>query len=44
LLENASIINHDPYGEGWIAKIKLDNQEELATLMSAKDYAEYRKE
>ncbi len=44
VINDASIINKDPYGEGWIAKIKMDNQDELKDLMDAKEYSEYRKE
>ncbi len=44
VIEDASIINKDPYGEGWIAKIKMDNKDELKNLMDAQEYSEYRKE
>ena len=44
LFEDTSIINKDPYNEGWIAKIKIDDKDELKNLMSAKEYSEYRKE
>ncbi len=44
VIEDASIVNKDPYGEGWIAKIKMDNKDELKDLMDAKEYSEYRKE
>lgn len=44
VIENASIINKDPYGEGWIAKIKIEKKDELKNLMSAQEYSEYRKE
>ena len=44
VIEDASIINKDPYGEGWIAKIKIENKDELKNLMSAQEYSEYRKE
>jgi len=44
LLDDASVINKDPYGEGWIAKIKIENKDELKNLMSAQEYSEYRKE
>ena len=44
LLDDASIINKDPYGEGWIAKIKIENKDELKNLMSAQEYSECRKE
>ena len=44
VIEDASIINNDPYGEGWIAKIKIENIDELKNLMNAQEYSEYRKE
>ena len=44
VIEDASIINQDPYEEGWIAKIKIENKDELKNLMSAQEYSEYRKE
>ncbi|MBU4562349.1 glycine cleavage system protein GcvH [bacterium] len=44
VIEDASIINKDPYEEGWIAKIKIENKDELKNLMSAQEYSEYRKE
>lgn len=31
-------INQDPYGEGWIIKISIDNPEELNSLLSAEEY------
>jgi len=34
------LINRDPYGEGWIAEIKVENEEELNELMTAEDYVE----
>ena len=33
-------INEDPYGEGWLIKVRLTSPEEAETLLSA---AEYRK-
>lgn len=38
------LMNSDAFGAGWLAKIELSNPEELNALMSASDYAEYRKE
>ncbi|MGI5964576.1 MAG: glycine cleavage system protein H [Candidatus Methanomethylophilaceae archaeon] len=32
LEENPSLMNSDPYGEGWLAEIELDNAEELSEL------------
>ncbi len=36
---NPETINKDPYGEGWIVKIKLTNPAEAETLLKAADYA-----
>jgi len=36
-------INHDPYGAGWIFKIKFENADELNDLMSYDKYEEYLK-
>lgn len=44
VIEDASIINKEPYGEGWIAKINIDNKDELKNLMDDQEYSEYRKE
>ena len=44
VMEDTSIINKEPYGEGWIAKINIDNKEELKKLMNNQEYSEYRKE
>jgi glycine cleavage system H protein len=32
------LINTDPYGEGWIIKVKAKDLSELAALLSATDY------
>ena len=37
-------VNTDPYGEGWIVKIKIDNQDELKELLSPEQYNELLKE
>ena len=31
-------INEDPYGEGWLIKVKLTSPEETETLLSADEY------
>ena len=38
--EDPSIINHDPYGDGWIVEIEVSHEEEIEDLM---DYEEYQK-
>ena len=35
------IVNDDPFGDGWLIKMKLSTDEEVAKLMSAEDYANY---
>ncbi len=32
-------VNDDPYGDGWMVKIRVDAPEELDDLMSAEEYA-----
>ncbi len=41
LPDNLEILNTDPYGEGWIIKVKLSNEDSLAKLM---DYVAYQKQ
>lgn len=38
LADNPEIVNADPYGEGWLIKITIDNPGELDDLLSAEDY------
>ena len=38
------IVNDDPFGDGWLIKMKLTTDEELEKLMSAPDYSEYVKQ
>lgn len=35
---NPELVNKDPYGEGWIIKVKISNKEEIRTLYSAEEY------
>ena len=39
LEDNPALINEDPYGEGWIIKIKLDGAADLSGLMTSEAYA-----
>ncbi len=41
LESDSSLINSDPYGEGWIIKIRYSDSEELKSLLSADDYAAF---
>lgn len=40
LEDSPELVNSDPYGEGWIVKIKIDNADELNELLSADAYTE----
>jgi glycine cleavage system H protein len=35
---NPELVNSDPYGEGWMVKIKVSNRSELDELLGAEDY------
>ncbi len=35
---NPQIVNKDPYGKGWILKIRMSDKGELNNLMSPEDY------
>ena len=35
------IVNDDPYGDGWLIRLKLSSDEEVGKLMSAAQYDEY---
>jgi len=38
LESNPEKVNEDPYGEGWMIKIKIADPSELEDLLSAEDY------
>lgn len=38
LNDHAELINQDPYGEGWIIKIKFTNKDEIKNLLPAEEY------
>ena len=39
LEDNPALINEDPYGAGWIIKIKLDGAPDMGHLLDAEAYA-----
>jgi glycine cleavage system H protein len=41
LAQTADIINKDPHGKGWIARLKVGNTQDAAGLMKAADYEKY---
>jgi len=38
LADTPELVNKDPYGEGWMIKIKIADETDLAELLSAADY------
>ena len=39
--DDPSIVNSDPYGAGWMIKLKLADPSEVSSLLSAESYAEH---
>jgi glycine cleavage system H protein len=38
LNSNPELVNNDPYGEGWMAKIKVSSAAEIESLLNAEAY------
>ena len=38
LADTPETVNEDPYGEGWLVRVRLTDPSETETLMSAADY------
>jgi glycine cleavage system H protein len=38
---NPQLVNSEPYGGGWMIKVRLDNPDELKSLLSAADYEKH---
>jgi glycine cleavage system H protein len=38
LADNPAVINEDPYGEGWLVKLRLGDTSETDTLLDARSY------
>lgn len=36
--DNPGLINSDPYGDGWIVKVAIDNDDDIGQLMDSKAY------
>ncbi|MDX1647961.1 MAG: glycine cleavage system protein GcvH [Longimicrobiales bacterium] len=39
--DDPSLVNSDPYGDGWMIKLKLADANEVSSLLSADSYAEH---
>ena len=37
-------VNEDPYGEGWMIRVKMDNPSQVDALLTAIEYEDYIKE
>jgi glycine cleavage system H protein len=40
VLENPDVINSDPYGSGWLLRMRMDDPKELEDLMNEEEYVE----
>ena len=43
LEDKPELINEDPYGDGWIAKISIDNLDEISELLNSNSYSKLLK-
>ncbi len=44
LVERPELMNEDPYGEGWVARVEPMNRGDLEALLSPEEYFELMKE
>jgi glycine cleavage system H protein len=40
VLENPDVVNGDPYGAGWLVKVRIEDRSELEDLINEEEYAE----
>ena len=38
LADNPEVVNKDPYGKGWMIRVKISNEAEIEDLLSPEDY------
>jgi glycine cleavage system H protein len=41
LADNPALVNTDPFGDGWMVRVKVSDATEVDELMSAEEYDEY---
>lgn len=41
LIDDPTPLNDDPLGEGWLLRIEMDNERELANFLRAKEYRNF---
>jgi glycine cleavage system H protein len=44
LTQHAELVNEDPYGEGWLIKVRIEDPSDLDNLLTAEQYAAYIEE
>ena len=44
LADRPELVNQDPYGEGWIIRVEVENTSELDQLLDAEEYQAFLKE
>lgn len=44
LNDSPELVNEDPYGDGWMIRIKIDNPAQVDALLTAIEYEDYIKE
>jgi glycine cleavage system H protein len=44
LEDEPDLVNSDPYGDGWICKLRLNDINDLPQLLDSNDYAEFCEE
>jgi glycine cleavage system H protein len=40
LPESPEVVNEDPYGDGWLIKVKMNDPSDLDDLMDGEEYLE----
>ncbi|MGF1563888.1 MAG: glycine cleavage system protein GcvH [Flavobacteriales bacterium] len=38
IADNPALVNEDPYGEGWMIKVKVNNPDDVSALLDAAGY------
>lgn len=41
LSDDPTVVNQDPYGEGWMLRVRIESADDLAELMNASRYAAF---
>jgi glycine cleavage system H protein len=41
LAQRPELLNHDPYGEGWLMRVEVDPAAAASALLTAAEYAQF---